>query len=141
MPIELKAPLSTYFEAANAHDAAGVAALFGEGALIHDENADHRGRPAIRDWAQGTYDQYDVRQTPRGARREGSAIFVTTGVVGTFPVPRSSSTFGFSSTAPDRGAQDRLDQPALTKLSSTFLRPECSKSISSLLPSIAAMMP
>ena len=32
-------------------------------------------------------------------------------------------------------------QPALTKLSSTFLRPACSKSISSLLPSIAAMVP
>lgn len=85
MPIELKAPLSTYFEAANAHDAAGVAALFGEDALVHDENADHRGRSAIRDWAQRTYDQYDVRLTPRGARREGSAVFVTTGVVGTFP--------------------------------------------------------
>jgi ketosteroid isomerase-like protein len=85
MPIELKPPLSTYFEAANAHDAAAVAALFGEDALVHDENADHRGRRAIRDWAQGTYDQYDVRLTPREARREGSAVFVTTGVVGTFP--------------------------------------------------------
>src|SRR5205823_11708123 len=34
-----------------------------------------------------------------------------------------------------------LDQPALTKLSKTFFRPACSKSISSLLPSIAAMVP
>ena len=32
-------------------------------------------------------------------------------------------------------------QSVLTKLSSTFLRPACSKSISSLLPSIAAMVP
>jgi ketosteroid isomerase-like protein len=85
MPIELRPPLSTYFEAANAHDAAAVAALFGEDALVHDENADHRGRRAIREWAQGTYDQYDVRLTPREACREGSATFVTTGVVGTFP--------------------------------------------------------
>ena len=30
---------------------------------------------------------------------------------------------------------------ALTKLSSTFLRPACSKSISSLLPSMTAMVP
>jgi ketosteroid isomerase-like protein len=85
MPIEIKPPLSTYFEAANAHDAAAVAALFGEEALVHDENADHRGRRAIRDWAQGTFDRYDVRLTPREARREGGATFVTTGVVGTFP--------------------------------------------------------
>ena len=85
MPIELKPPLSTYFEAANSHDAAAVAALFGEDALVHDEKADHRGRGAIRDWAQGTYERYNVRLTPREARREGSATFVTTGVVGTFP--------------------------------------------------------
>ena len=60
MPIELKPPLSSYFEAANAHDAATAAALFGEDALVRDENSDHRGRHAIRGWAQGTYDQYDV---------------------------------------------------------------------------------
>lgn len=85
MPIELKPPLSTYFEAANEHDSAAVAALFGENALVHDENEDHRGRPAIRDWAQGTYEKYKVTLTPREARREAGVVFVTTGVAGTFP--------------------------------------------------------
>ncbi len=85
MPIDLNPPLSTYFDAANAHDAEKVAALFGETALVHDENADHRGRAAIRDWAQGTYDKYGVRLTPRQVRREAGVVLVTTGVVGTFP--------------------------------------------------------
>lgn len=85
MPIELTPPLSTYFEASNAHDAEAAAALFGETAVVHDEQADHRGRAEIRAWAQGTYDQYHVRLTPREARGEGDAVVVTTGVAGTFP--------------------------------------------------------
>jgi hypothetical protein len=85
IPIELKPPLSTYYEASNAHDADKVAALFGETALVQDENADHRGRAAIRDWAQGTYDKYNVALTPREARREAGVTFIITGVSGTFP--------------------------------------------------------
>ena len=85
MPIKLTPPLSTYFEAANAYDAAAVAALFSEDALVHDENENHQGRSAIRAWAQSTYDKYRVRLTPREARREAGVVFVTTGVAGTFP--------------------------------------------------------
>ena len=43
--------------------------------------------------------------------------------------------------AKHRAQGSRIGQPALTKLSSTRLRPACSKSISSLLPSIAAIVP
>jgi ketosteroid isomerase-like protein len=85
MPRDLRPPLSSYFDASNAHDADAVAALFGETALVHDESADHRGRAAIRDWARGTYDKYDVRLSPREAVADGAAMVVTTGVSGTFP--------------------------------------------------------
>jgi ketosteroid isomerase-like protein len=85
MTIDLKPPLSSYFEAANRHDAEAVAALFSEDALVHDETADHLGRAAIRDWAQGTYDKYDVRLSPRETSTDGDATVVTTGVTGTFP--------------------------------------------------------
>ena len=84
MAPDLTPPLSTYFEAANAHDADAVAALFGETALVHDDNADHRGRAAIRHWAQGTYDQYDVRLSPEIATTDGEAIVVRTRVAGSF---------------------------------------------------------
>jgi hypothetical protein len=84
VPIELKPPLSTYFEATNAHEATVVAALFGETALVHDENEDHRGRPAIRNWAQATYDKYDVRLMPHDATAEDDAVVVKTTVAGLF---------------------------------------------------------
>ena len=84
MAIDLKPPLSTYFEATNAHDAETVAALFGETALVHDENSDHFGRTAIRQWAQGTYDKYDVRLRPENASEEGQMTIVRTNVAGQF---------------------------------------------------------
>jgi SnoaL-like domain len=84
VPIELKPPLSTYFEATNAHDAAAAAALFGENALVHDENEDHRGRPAIRNWAQGTYEKYDLRLMPHDAFAEDDAVVVKATVAGLF---------------------------------------------------------
>jgi ketosteroid isomerase-like protein len=85
MAHDLAPPLSTYFDLSNAHDADAVAALFADDALVHDENADHRGRAAIRDWARGTYDKYNVRQTPRDAVGGDEVVAVTTGVSGTFP--------------------------------------------------------
>ena len=84
MAQDLTPPLSSYFEATNAHDAEAVASLFGETALVHDENADHRGRAAIRDWAQGTYDQYDVRLSPELAITDGEATVIRTRVAGRF---------------------------------------------------------
>lgn len=84
MALDLKPPLSTYFEATNAHDADSVAALFGETALVRDENADHLGRIAIRQWAQGTYDKYDVRVRPENAIEEGGLTVVKTNVAGSF---------------------------------------------------------
>lgn len=84
MTVELKPPLSSYFDATNAHDASGVAALFGETARVHDEGQDHRGRSAIRDWAQSTYDKYDVQIAPSDARSDGDAMVVSASVAGSF---------------------------------------------------------
>src|SRR4051812_31276542 len=85
MANDLKPPVSAYFEASNAHDSDSVAALFSDEALVHDENADHRGRAAIRDWAQDTYDKYNVQLTPSVVVADGDAVVVTSGVSGTFP--------------------------------------------------------
>jgi hypothetical protein len=37
MPLDLHPPISSYFEARNAHDAAATAALFTEDGRVHDE--------------------------------------------------------------------------------------------------------
>ena len=84
MTAELKPPLSSYFDATNAHDASGVAALFGETARVHDEGLDHQGRTAIRDWAQSTYDKYDLRIVPGDANSDGEATVVSASVAGSF---------------------------------------------------------
>ena len=85
MPSELPPLIADYFAASNAHDPDAVAALFAEDARVHDERQDHRGREAIRSWAEETFRQYGMAQTPRQARDEGGDTVVTTGVSGTFP--------------------------------------------------------
>jgi uncharacterized protein (TIGR02246 family) len=85
MLLDLDAPILTYFEATNAHQAEVVAALFTGDGLVHDESADHRGREAIRDWAEGTYRKYGVALTPLDARSDGDATVVAADVSGTFP--------------------------------------------------------
>ena len=85
MTIDLRPPLSSYFDATNAHDASEVAALFGETARVHDEGQEHQGRMAIRDWAQSTYDRYGVRVMPSDVRSDGNAMLVAATVAGTFP--------------------------------------------------------
>ena len=85
MLLDLEAPILTYFEATNAHQADAVAALFTSDGLVHDESADHRGREAIREWAEGTYRKYGVALMPLGAESDGDATVVTADVSGTFP--------------------------------------------------------
>ena len=85
MPVELQPPISTYFEARNAHDAAATAALFTEDGRVHDERNDHRGREAIQGWAAETSSQYQMTQTPKEKREEDGATVVRAQVAGTFP--------------------------------------------------------
>jgi len=141
MANDLKPPVSAYFDAIDPHGSDSVGALFSDEALIHDENVDHRGRAAIRDWTQDTYDRYSVQLTPSVVVADGDAVVVTSGVSGTFPGSPIELPSGLWSKAAASANSRSADHSALTKLSSTFLRPAFSKSISSLLPSIAAMVP
>ena len=95
MPIDLKPPISTYFEARNAHDAARTAALFTEDGRVHDERNDYRGREPIEAWAEQTSRQYRMTQTPLSAREEDGATVVTAEVAGTFPGSPIELTFRF----------------------------------------------
>jgi ketosteroid isomerase-like protein len=85
MQLVLDAPISSYFTLSNEHQAEALAGLFTEDARVHDEHSDHRGREAIRDWADDTFRKYGTHLDPRDARDEGDATVVTTGVSGDFP--------------------------------------------------------
>ena len=95
MPPELQPPVSTYFEARNAHDGPRTAALFTEDGHVHDERNDHRGRDAIQRWAEETSRQYGMVQTPKAVREEGGATVVTAEVAGAFPGSPIELTFRF----------------------------------------------
>ena len=95
MPIDLMPPISTYFEARNAHDGARTAALFTEDGRVHDERNDHRGREAIQRWAEETSSQYRMTQTPLSASEEDGVAVVTAEVAGTFPGSPIELSFRF----------------------------------------------
>jgi len=85
MPLDLAAPISAFFEATNRHDPDAVAGCFTADGHVHDENEDHRGQAAVRDWARGTHEKYDLTLTPKEVRDDGAGNVVTAGVAGTFP--------------------------------------------------------
>jgi len=122
MLLDLDAPILTYFEATNAHQADAVAALFTSDALVHDEAADHRGREAIRDWAEGTYRKYGVALMPLGAESDGEATVVTAEVSGTFPGSPIRLPFRFV-TDGDLISELRIPNQLQHSLLSTGLRP------------------
>ena len=85
MKLELEEPLSTYFEAQNAHDVDGMLACFSNDASVHDEGRDMRGRPEIRAWIDETTRRYRPTIRPTGSTEEGGRTVVTAQVSGSFP--------------------------------------------------------
>ena len=104
---DLLPPIAVFFAASNRHDADALAACFSPDGRVHDEQQDHRGRAAIRDWAEGTYVKYDVTLTPVEARGEGNETIVRTGVAGTFPGSPIELDFRFTV------AGERIDELAI----------------------------
>ena len=85
MALDLSPPLSTYFDASNAHDADSLVAAFSDQASVHDEGRTMVGSAAIRGWAEETFSKYRTILTPRTANRQGDAIVVGVDVAGSFP--------------------------------------------------------
>lgn len=85
MDIDLKQPLSSYFEAQNAHDVVGMLACFSEGALVHDEGRDRIGLAAIRAWMEETTRKYHPTVSPTKVAEVGERTTVTVQVSGAFP--------------------------------------------------------
>ena len=74
-----------YFAGANARDADGVAASFAEDGIVHDEGGVHRGRAAIRTWAEETGRKYRFRADVLSIAEFGDQTIVTARVSGNFP--------------------------------------------------------
>jgi len=85
MTLELKQPLSTYFEAQNALDVDAMLACFTDEASVHDEGRSMRGRPEIRAWIDETTRKYHPTIRPTNSAEESGLTLVTTQVSGSFP--------------------------------------------------------
>ena len=85
MSTTLSPPLSTYFEASNAHDAEALADAFAPDASVRDEGEAWVGRAAIREWAETTFRKYNTRLAPRSLLQSGDETVVTVEVAGNFP--------------------------------------------------------
>ena len=85
MTVKLPEPVANYFTAANARDADAVAASFTEDAVVRDEGGVHRGRAAIRAWAEDAGRKYRFRAEVLKATESADQTIVTARVSGNFP--------------------------------------------------------
>jgi ketosteroid isomerase-like protein len=81
----LPEPLSSYYAATNAHDAERAISVFAEDAVVEDENEEHRGREAIREWIGKTTRKYGpITVEPIDITQQGRTTVVANLVSGDF---------------------------------------------------------
>ncbi|MBH5329584.1 nuclear transport factor 2 family protein [Eikenella sp. S3360] len=82
MRLILPTPVAAYFAAA---DLQAIADCFTANAVVYDENREHRGHAAIRDWHAASAAAVQVVNTPIAATTHGNQTVVTAEVSGNFP--------------------------------------------------------
>ncbi|WP_300160445.1 nuclear transport factor 2 family protein [Solidesulfovibrio sp.] len=91
----LPKPVADYLAAANAHDPEAVAACFTARAVVADENREHVGRAAIRDWIAAADAQYAPTVEPLRVEADGPNVVLYGKVSGTFPGSPATLRFAF----------------------------------------------
>jgi hypothetical protein len=83
--MDLPTPIAAYFKARNEFDIDAIVAAFEQNAVVKDENAEHRGLPAIRSWVEETTRKYHAKVEPTESRKSGGKTVVSGLVSGDFP--------------------------------------------------------
>lgn len=83
--MKLPTSVTTYLMAANAGNGEAASLCFAEDAVVHDENAEHHGRPAIRAWVEETARKYAFQLKALRAEQIEGGVRVICGVSGNFP--------------------------------------------------------
>lgn len=96
MPATLPTVIAAYFDAANRHESAAVAACFTPDAVVTDERQQHRGRAAIAEWERATSSKYQVSLAPRELGRDAGGYRVVASASGNFPGSPLDLHFQFS---------------------------------------------
>jgi hypothetical protein len=98
MPINLPPIIQKYIDASNAHDVKSILARFADDAVVHDENATHRGKIDIERWAMETIEKYKFHLRPLGTEEHDREIVVRVEISGTFPGSPISLDYHFTLT-------------------------------------------
>ena len=82
--LDLPSPIKAYF-AADTADARAVALCFSEGAVVIDEQHEHRGRAAIARWKAAATAKYHYISVPIAVDVSEADVIVTARLTGNFP--------------------------------------------------------
>jgi hypothetical protein len=93
--ITLPTLIAAYVEAANAQDAARVAACFVPDGTVHDEGALLRGTAEIAEWTRETSSRYQAVIAPVGIVEVDGKSRLTATVSGDFPGSPATLAFNF----------------------------------------------
>lgn len=85
MTLTLPNAVTQYLAAANRHDAEAAAACFTIDATVHDENHEHVGRDAVRQWVEETSRKYQPAFTLMRTAVRGDEVSLAVAVAGQFP--------------------------------------------------------
>ena len=95
MKTSLPSPITSYFQAANAHDTSALLAAFTADAVVTDEGHDYHG-PAIRAWSEKVNAAYQPKAEVLDATAIPDGMLVTSRVSGTFPGSPAELHFRFT---------------------------------------------
>lgn len=95
MTPQMHTTLERYFAATNRHDVAGMIADFADDAVVKDEDHEHSGVPAIREWMKETIRKYKFKAEPTRVARENDRTAVSVTVSGDFPGSPIALTYWF----------------------------------------------
>jgi hypothetical protein len=93
--LKLHSTLERYFAATNRHDVAGMIAAFADEAVVKDEDREHRGLTAIREWMTETIRTYDFQVEPTDIAPVNDTTAVSVTVSGNFPGSPIALTYWF----------------------------------------------
>ena len=96
MSIHLIPIIQKYVDASNAHDVKSILDCFNDDAIVHDENATHRGTIDIERWLRTTIEKYNFQFKPLSSEERDNETVVSVEVSGTFPGSPISLDYHFA---------------------------------------------
>lgn len=96
MTLDIPKPVAAYLNADKNDDLDELALCFSEDALVHDENADYRGRDAIREWKRETQGKFQYDVEPLEVTVDGPIVTLRARLEGNFPGSPAELVYGFT---------------------------------------------